>query len=157
MGFIYFFLPVMLLSVIQNSPQTHPWEGFLVFVNFSSFRTLSPGQVSIPNSFVSLFIFYILSYLLSKIMGCLSGSLVSSKSIQKLFCGSRSAFKWYFDEFVVEKVVSPSYSSTVSGPSLICLYIFLKFPFFSSLVKWLFKSVLFRFHTLWIFLLSYCC
>ena len=30
-----------------------------MFGNFSSFKTPSPGQVSIPNSFVSLFIFYI--------------------------------------------------------------------------------------------------
>ena len=61
--------------------------------NFSSFTTPSPGPVSVPNSFVSLFVFYVLSYLLSRRMGCLSGYLVSSASIQKLFCGSCSAFK----------------------------------------------------------------
>ena len=33
------------------------------------------GRVSVPNSFVYLFIFYILSYRLSKTMGCLSGCL----------------------------------------------------------------------------------
>jgi len=71
--------------------------------------TLSPGWVSIPNSFV----FYILSYLLLKRMGYLFGCLVSSASVQKLFCGSCSAFKWSFDEFVGEKVVSLSYSSTI--------------------------------------------
>ena len=32
------------------------------------FKTPFPGQISIPTSFVSLFIFYILSYLLSKTM-----------------------------------------------------------------------------------------
>ena len=90
----------------QNSPQTHQWEGFLVFGNFS-FTTPSPGGVSIPNSFFSLFVFHILSYLLSKRMDCLSGCLVSTASTQKLFCGSCSAFKWSFDEFVGEKVVSP--------------------------------------------------
>ena len=95
----------------RNSPQTRRWEGFLLFGNFSSFTTPSPGRVSIPNSFVSLFVFYILSYLLSKRMGCLSGCLVSSASIQKLFCGSCSAFKWSFDKFLGEKVVSLSYSS----------------------------------------------
>ena len=46
---------------------------------------------------------------------CLSGCLVSSASLQKLFCGICSAFKWSFDEFVGEKVVSPSYSSTILG------------------------------------------
>ena len=62
----------------------------------------SSRWVSVPNSFISLFVFYILSYLLLKRMGCLSGCLVSSTSIQKLFCGSCSAFKWSFDEFVEE-------------------------------------------------------
>ena len=88
----------------QNSPQTHRWEGFLVFGNFSSFMTPSPRWVSIPNCFVSLFIFYILSYLLLKTMGCLSRYLVSFTSVQKLCCGIFSAFKWSFDEFVGEKV-----------------------------------------------------
>ena len=97
----------------HNSPQTCLWEGFLLFGNFSSFRTPSPGGISIPNSFVSIFVFYILPYLLSKRMGCLSGCLVSSTSIQKLFCGSCSAFKWSFDEFVGGKVVSQSYSSAI--------------------------------------------
>ena len=41
---------------------------------------------------------------------------MSSTSIQKLFCGICSAFKCSFDEFVGEKVVSPSYSSTILGP-----------------------------------------
>ena len=41
----------------QNSPQTCRWEGFPVFGNFSSFKTLSPGQVSVPNSFVSFLSF----------------------------------------------------------------------------------------------------
>ena len=101
----------------QNSPQTRRWEGFLVFRNFSSFMTPSPDGVSIPNSFVSLFIFYILSFLLSKTMGCLSGCLVSSASIRKLFCGIYSAFKWsFFNEFVGEKLVSQSYSSSILWP-----------------------------------------
>ena len=79
------------------------------------FKTLFPGQSSIPTSFVSLFIFYIFSYLLSKTMGCFSRSLMSSAGIQKLFCGIYSAFKCSFDEFVGEKVVSSSYSSAILG------------------------------------------
>ena len=90
--FIYFSSRLRCPLRFQNSPQTCQWEGFLMFGNFS-FRFPSPGQVSVPESFVSLFIFYILSYLLSKRMGCLSRGLVSSTSIQKLFCGSCSAFK----------------------------------------------------------------
>ena len=43
---------------------------------------------------------------------------MSSAGIQKLFCAIYSAFKCSFDEFVGEKVVSPSYSSTILGPPL---------------------------------------
>ena len=63
--------------------------------------------------------------LLWKTMSSLSGYLVSSASIQKLFCGSCSAFKWSFDEFG-ENVVSPFYSSAILGPPPTlgpCLYI----------------------------------
>ena len=80
------------------------------------FKTPFPGRTSVPTSFVSLFIFYIFSYLLSKTMGCFSGCLMSSAGIQKLFCGIYSAFKCSLDEFVGEKVVSLSYSSTILGP-----------------------------------------
>ena len=80
------------------------------------FKTPFPGWSSIPTSFVSLFIFYIFSYLLLKTMGCFSGCLMSSAGIQKLFCGIYSAFKYSFDEFVEEKVVSPSCSSAILGP-----------------------------------------
>ena len=60
------------------------------------FKTPFPGWSSIPTSFVSLFISYIFSYLLSKTMGFLSGCLMSSASIQKLFCGNYSALKCSF-------------------------------------------------------------
>ena len=81
-----------------------------------SFKTPFPGRSSVPTSFVSLFIFYIFFYLLSKTMGCFSGCLMTSAGIQKLFCEIYSAFECSFDEFVGEKVVSPSYSSTILGP-----------------------------------------
>ena len=71
-----------------------------MFGNFSLFKTPFPGWNSIPTSFVSFFVFYIFSYLFSKTMGCFSGCLMSSASIQKLFCGIYSAFKCSFDEFV---------------------------------------------------------
>ena len=41
---------------------------------------------------------------------------MSSASIQKLFCGIYSTFKCSFDEFVGEKVFSPSYSSAILAP-----------------------------------------
>ena len=73
------------------------------------------GSLSLTLLSVFFLVFYILSYVLLKRMGCRSGCPMSSTSIQKLFCGSCSAFKWSFDEFVEEKVVSPSYSSTILG------------------------------------------
>ena len=87
-----------------------------MFGNFSSIKTPFLGWISIPNSFVSLFIFYFLSYLLSKTTGGFSGCLMSSASVQKLFCGVCSTFKCSFNELVGEKVVSPSYSSAILGP-----------------------------------------
>ena len=74
------------------------------------------GQITVPNSFVSLFIFYILSYLLWKTMGYFSGCLMSSASIQKLFCGVCSVFKCSLVAFVGEKGISLSYSSAILGP-----------------------------------------
>ena len=94
------------------------------------------GWISVPTSFVSLFIFYILSYLLLKTMGSLSGCLMSSASIQKLFCGIYLPFKCSFDEFVGEKVVSPSYSSKNLGlPPL-------RFFFWFPLLLFLMGSIL---------------
>ena len=52
-------------------------------------------------------------------LGCFSGCLMSSASIQKLFCEIYSVFKCSFDEFVEEKVFSPSYSSTILAPPLV--------------------------------------
>ena len=118
--FIYFSSRLFCPLRFQGSPQTRWRECFLVFGNFflSHFflKTPFPGWISILTSFVSLFIFYILSYLLSKTMGCLSGCPMSSTSIQKLLCGICLAFKCSFDEFVGEKVVSLSYSSAILGP-----------------------------------------
>ena len=79
------------------------------------FKTPFPGWSSVPTSFVSFFVFYIFSYLFLKTMICFSGCLMSSASTQKLFCGIYSAFKCPFDEFVGEKMVSPSYSSAILG------------------------------------------
>ena len=41
--------------------------------------------------------------------------------LSKLFCGIYSAFKCSFDEFVGEKVVSPSYSSAILAPPAVGL------------------------------------
>ena len=114
-----FFLSVMLPSEVPRLATDSPVRVFPGVWKLLSFLRL-PSWDGSPSltSFVSLFIFYIFSYLLSKIMGCFSGCLMSSASIQKLFCGVYSAFKCSFDEFVGEKVVSPSYSSAILGPHL---------------------------------------
>ena len=72
---------------------------------------------SLPTSFVSFFVFYIFSYLYLKTMICFSGCLMFPASIQKVFFfnGIYSALKRSFDEFVREKVVSPSYCSAILG------------------------------------------
>ena len=45
-------------------------------------------------------------------------AVLNSAGIQKLFCGIYSTFKCSFDEFVGEKVFSPSYSSAILAPPL---------------------------------------
>ena len=110
-----FFLPVMLPSVVPR-PATHSavrvFPGVWKFLFFLRLPT-QDRALSLP-----LFSLYLLcfSYLLSKTMGCFSGCLMSSAGIQKLFCGILSVFKCSFDEFLGEKVVSPSYSSAILGP-----------------------------------------
>ena len=109
-----FFLPVMLPSEVPRLATDPQGESVSWCLETSlCFKTPFPGQISVPTSFVSLFIFYILSYLLLKTMGCFSGCLMSSGRIQNLFCGNYSVFKCSFDEFVGKKVVSPSYSSAI--------------------------------------------
>ena len=67
---------------------------------------------------------------------------MSSAGIQKLFCGIYSTFKCSFDEFVGEKVFSPSYSSAILAPS----------PLYHILNKLVNKTPLVwsRYDTLWI-------
>ena len=113
---IYFSSLLCCPLCFQGSPQTQQRECFLVFGNFSLFKTPFPGQSSLPTSFVSFLIFYIFSYLFLKPMICFAGCLMSSASIQKLFCRIYSALKCSFDEFMREKVVSLSYSSAILGP-----------------------------------------
>ena len=50
------------------------WKSLFFKIPFS-------GWISVPTSFVSLFIFYIFSYLLLKTMGCFAGCLMSSAGI----------------------------------------------------------------------------
>ena len=91
-GFYLFFVPVRLPSEIQKLPPDLPVRGFPGDWKLPLLR-LPSQDGSVPSSFVSLFIFYILSYLLWKTMGCFSGHLMSAASDQKLFCAVCSVFK----------------------------------------------------------------
>ena len=98
MGFIYlfFFLPVMLLSEIPKlltDPLVRGFPGVWKLLLHDSL----PGQVSIPNSFVSLFIFYNLSYLLSETMGGLSGAWCPPPA----FRSCSVAFAQYSNDFLL--------------------------------------------------------
>ena len=119
MGFNYLFIYPPGYVALWGSKAHHRLCSESVFWCLETslfFKTPFPGWISIPTSFVSLLIFYTLSYLLLKTMGCLSGCLMSSASIQKLFCAICLALKCSFDEFVGEKVVFLSYSSAILGP-----------------------------------------
>ena len=123
MGFNYIFIFPPSYVALCGSKAHHRLgsESVSWCLETSVFKTPFPGRSSVSTSFVSFFVFYIFSYLLSKTMGSFSGCLMSSAGIQKLFCGIYSAFKCSFDEFMGEKVVSPSYSSTILGsPPLFC-------------------------------------
>ena len=103
----------MLPSEIWKLPPDPPARGFpgdwkLTLLRLPS-RDGSPS-LALLSPFLS---FNILSYLPSKTMGCFSGRLMSAASDQKLFCELCSPFNCSFHEFVGEKVVSPSYSTTI--------------------------------------------
>ena len=117
-----FFLPVMLPSVVpklatDSAVRVFPGVWKPLFLKLPS----QDGAPSLPLLSLFFFVFYIFSYLSLKTMICFSGCLMSSASIQKLFCGVYSALKCSFEEFVREKVVSPSYSSAILG-SQSCLF-----------------------------------
>ena len=112
-GFFFFFPPGYVALWDSKTPHRPANERVSWCLETSPPSRLPPQDGSPSLTLFSLFVFYILSYLLLKRMGCLSGCLVSSTSIQQLFRGICSAFKWFFNEFVGEKVISTSYSFTI--------------------------------------------
>ena len=96
-GVLFYFPPNYVALWDAKTPYRPTCERVSYCVGtISSFTIPSPERVSIPKSFVSVAVFYVLSYLLLKRMGCLSGCLVFSVSIQKLFCRSCSTFKFWW-------------------------------------------------------------
>ena len=82
---------------LETSPllRLPSWDGSLSLTLLSLFLSLIFCPTSFRRQWTAFF-----------------GCLMSSASVQKLFCGICSAFKCSFNEFVGEKVVSSSYSST---------------------------------------------
>src|SRR5574337_409971 len=113
-----FFLPVMLPSVLPRLGTDSAVRRFPGVGNFYLFKPPFLGWNSVPPSFVSFFCLLYFFLPPFEDLGCFSGCLMSSASIQKLFCGIYSAFKCSFDEFMGEKVFSPSYSSAILAPPL---------------------------------------
>ena len=83
--FIYFFFLLRCPLCFQSSAQIRQWEGFLVFGNFSLFKTPFPGRNSIPPSFVSFFVFYIFSYLLLKTWVAFLGAWCPLQAVRSCF------------------------------------------------------------------------
>ena len=99
-----------------------------MFGNFSLFKTPFPGWNSVPPSSVSFFCLLYFFLPPFEELGCFSGCLMSSAGIQKLFCGIYLAFKCSFDEYVEEKVFSPSYSSVILAPPPALIFLTDSFP-----------------------------
>ena len=98
----------------SKTPHRHACERVSYCVGTSPSR-LPPQDGSPFLNLLPQFLSFIFCPTSFQRLGCLSGCLVSSSSIQKLFCGSCSGFKWSFGEFVGKKVVSPYYSFAISG------------------------------------------
>jgi hypothetical protein len=121
-----FFLPVMLPSVVpklttDSAVRVFPGVWKPLFLRLTS----RDGAPTLP-LFLSFCLLYFFLFPF-KDNGLLFWVPVASAGIQKLFCGIYSAFKCSFDEFVGEKVVSPSYSSAILGlPPGVCLFLMFK-------------------------------
>ena len=107
-----FFLPVMLPSVLpklgtDSAVRRFPGVWKLLFLRLPSRTELRPSLFCL---FFCLLYFFLPPF---EELDCFSGCRMSSAGIQKLFCGIYSTFKCSFDEFVGEKVFSPSYSSAI--------------------------------------------
>ena len=104
--FFFFFFGLCCPLRFQNSPLTQPERGFPIVRKLLLHYSL-PRRDLLPGILCLSLRLYLLSYLILKRLGCLSGYLRSSTSVQKLFCGSCSTCRYSSDVFVGEKVVLP--------------------------------------------------
>ena len=116
-----FFLPVM-LPCVSKARHRLGRESVSWCLETSLLKIPFPGQASLPGTELPPHLLCLLFRLLYFFLpvfednGLLFCCLMSSASLQKLFCGVCSALKCSFEEFVREKVVFPSYSSAILGP-----------------------------------------
>ena len=111
-----FFSPDYVALWDSTTPHIHSCEWISYCVETSPPSWLPPQGRSLSLNLLSLllsFIFCPTSFWRN--WAAFMGVWCPLVSIQKLFCGSCSGFKWSADEFVGEKVVSLSYSSTILG------------------------------------------
>ena len=123
-----FFLHVMLPSVLPRLSIDLAVRSFTGVWKFVSKRDSLPGTVLRPSLFCFFLCFLYFFSSPFEDLGCFSGCLTSSAGIQKLFCGIYLAFKCSFDEFVGEKVFSPSYSSAILAPPPALIFLTDSFP-----------------------------
>ena len=88
-------------------------------------------------------------YFIVRRLVCLSGHLGSSASVQKLFCGSCSICRWSFYILVREKVVFPSYSSSIMGLSPELRFSFFQINLFILIGGYLLYSIVVGFAIHW--------
>ena len=125
--FFFFFFLVMLPLRFQSSPLTSPMRGFPIVQKLLLLHNSLPSRDLCTQILCLPFCLYTLSYLILKRLVFLSGYLRSSVNIQKLFCGSCSTFRSFFDVFMGEKVISLSYFSSIFGaPSKVLSIVLLK-------------------------------
>ena len=113
-GFYLFIFPPAYVALRDSKTPHRPTGESVSWCLETSLLRLSSwdGSPSLP--LLSLFLSFIFcptSFRRQRAARC----LMSSASIQKLFCGICSAFKCTFIEFVGEKLVSPSYPSAILG------------------------------------------
>ena len=117
-----------------------------MFGNLSLKRDSLPGTELRPSLFCFFLCFLYFFSSPFEDLGCFSGCLTSSAGIQKLFCDIYSLFKCSFDEFVGEKVFSPSYSSAILAPPPALIFLTDSFPTSDFDFTCLFNFVHLSFH-----------
>ena len=103
-----------LLRGSKDPSPSPPERGLPSVWKFFFFHSSLP-EAQVPSQFLCLsyFFFFLLPYPGMWGFSCLLGGLRFSASIQYVFCRSCSACRCIFDVFVVRKVISMSYSSTI--------------------------------------------